>query len=41
MPFMTHIKKEDLAEDIKSYPHVFTEKARSFFEENRLYSSPL
>ena len=34
-------KKEDLAEDIKSHPYVFTEKTGSFFEKRRLYSDPL
>ena len=34
-------KKEDLAEDIKSHPPVFTEKTGSFFEGSRLHSSPL
>ena len=34
-------KKEDLAEDIKSHPYVFTEKAGSFFEGSQLHNSPL
>lgn len=34
-------KKEDLADDIKSYPHVFTEKTGSFFERSRLHDSSL